>query len=195
MEREALQKRRGQTRFGLVVAGTLLVALVGYLGFRLLPTLGDGSETGAALMALAAATGFAAFFSPCSFPIMLTTLGRQANTRTGRARLKPTLRFAAGASIGAVAFLAGLGLFLSLGGGSISRQVTFSSTTGRTLRIAAGLAIITMGLVQLGKVRIPFFKLAKLATPIDRKRAGNADPDRFFSHVLYGFGYLIAGFG
>ena len=115
MEREALQKRRGQTRFGLVVAGTLLVALVGYLGFRLLPTLGDGSETGAALMALAAATGFAAFFSPCSFPIMLTTLGRQANTRTGRARLKPTLRFAAGASIGAVAFLAGLGLFLSLG--------------------------------------------------------------------------------
>jgi cytochrome c biogenesis protein CcdA len=146
-------------------------------------------------MALATATGFAAFFSPCAFPLMLTTLGRQADTGTGYTRLKPALRFALAASIGAVAFLVGFGLLLSLGGEGIARQVTFTSTPGRALRIAAGTLLITMGLVQLGKVTIPFFKLSTLATPIDRKRNKKGDPDRFFGHVLYGFGYLIAGFG
>lgn len=194
-EREALHKRRGQVRFGLVVAGTLVVALVGFLGFRLFLQLGMGTETGAPLMALAAATGFAAFFSPCSFPLMLTALGHQAESSTGRRRLKPTLRFAFGASIGAFAFLTALGLFLSLGGGSVASQVTFTSAAGRTLRVAAGLLIITMGLAQLGKIAIPFFKLSRLATPIDRRRASGGDPDRFLNHILYGFGYLIAGFG
>lgn len=194
-EREALQKRRGQVRFGVVVTGTLLVALFGYLGFRVFPRFGNGDETGAALMALAAATGFAAFFSPCSFPLMLATLGRQADTRMGQSRLKPALWFALAASIGAAAFLMGFGLLLSVGGEGIARQVTFTSAAGRALRIVAGTLLITMGLVQLGKVSIPFFKLSTLATPIDRKRKNDGDPDRFFSHVLYGFGYLIAGFG
>jgi cytochrome c biogenesis protein CcdA len=194
-EQETLQKRRGQARLGLVIAGTVLVALVGYVGFRLFPTLGDGTETGAALMALAAAIGFAAFFSPCSFPLMLATLGRQAKAGTGRSRLKPALRFALAASIGAVAFLMGFGLLLSLGGEGIARQITFTSTTGRALRITAGTLLITMGLVQLGNVTIPFYKLSNLATPIDRHRTEKGNPDRFSSHVLYGFGYLIAGFG
>jgi cytochrome c biogenesis protein CcdA len=194
-EGEALQKRRGQVRFGLVVGGTAFVALLGYVGFRVFPELGNGTETGAALMALAAATGFAAFFSPCAFPLMLATLGRQADLGTGYTRLKPALRFAFAASIGAVVFLVGFGLLLSLGGEGIARQVTFTSTTGRALRATAGALLITMGLVQLGKFTIPFFKVSKLATPIDRRRIQKGDPDRFFSHVLYGFGYLIAGFG
>jgi hypothetical protein len=194
-EREAQQKRRSQTRFGLVVAGTALVALLGYIGFRVFPNLGNGNETGAALMALAAATGFAAFFSPCSFPLMLATLGRQAQVETGQSRLKPALRFALAASIGAVVFLVGFGLLLSVGGEGLTRNVTFTSATGRALRIAAGILLIAMGLAQLGKVTIPFFKLSTLATPIDRRRTNDGHPDRFFSHVLYGFGYLIAGFG
>jgi cytochrome c biogenesis protein CcdA len=194
-EQAALQRRRGQVRFGLIVAGTVLVALLGYVGFRIFPKLDSGTETGAALMALAAATGFAAFFSPCAFPLMLTTLGRQADAGMGYRRLKPALRFALAASIGAVAFLVGFGLLLSLGGEGIARQVTFTSPTGRALRIAAGALLITMGLVQLGKITIPFLRLSTLATTIDRRRNNDGDPNRFFGHVLYGFGYLIAGFG
>jgi hypothetical protein len=52
-----------------------------------------------------------------------------------------------------------------------------------------------MGFVQLGRIRIPFFKLAALATPIERRWRTAENPDRFSNHVLYGFGYLIAGFG
>jgi cytochrome c biogenesis protein CcdA len=179
----------------LLVAGTLLVALSGYIGFRVYPSIGGDSGFGAALVAVAAATGFAAFFSPCSFPLMLTMLGRQASSDTRHGRLRPALRFALAASIGAVAFIVGFGVLLSVGGGTIARQITFTSGPGRALRVAVGLLLITMGLVQLGRIRIPFFRLAALATPIERRWRESEHPDRFTNHVLYGFGYLIAGFG
>jgi cytochrome c biogenesis protein CcdA len=193
--REAMLKDRSRARLALLVAGTLLVALAGYTGFRLYPSIGGGSGSGAALVGVAAATGFAAFFSPCSFPLMLTMLGRQAGSDTGRSRLRPALRFALAASIGASAFVVGFGMLLSIGGGAIARQITFTSGPGRALRIAVGLLLITMGLAQLGRIRIPFFRLAVLATPIERRRRTSDNPDRFSNHVLYGFGYLIAGFG
>jgi hypothetical protein len=40
-----------------------------------------------------------------------------------------------------------------------------------------------------------FSDMSALATTIDRRRSKESDPNRFFGHVLYGFGYLIAGFG
>jgi cytochrome c biogenesis protein CcdA len=194
-EREATLRGRNRARFSVLVAGTLLVALAGYIGFRVFPSIGNGSGSGAALVGVAAATGFAAFFSPCSFPLMLTMLGRQADSETGHRRLTPALRFAFAASLGAVAFVVGFGVVLSLGGGTVARQITFTSGPGRALRVAVGLLLITMGFVQLGRIRIPFFKLAALATPIERRWRTAENPDRFSNHVLYGFGYLIAGFG
>ena len=196
LERDAQLKKATSTRIVVLTAGTVLVAIAGYAGFRLYPSISDGSGSGAGLMAVAAATGFAAFFSPCSFPLLLTVLTRQETLRPDRRKVQPALRFAAGASIGALGFVLGLGLLLSLGGGAIARQVTFESVAGRTLRIAVGLLLIVMGLVQLRRIRIPFSRFAAIAEPIQRRRLAYASQGRLSSsHVLYGFGYLIAGFG
>ena len=191
-EREAVLRSRGRARWGLLIASTLLVGLAGYGGFRLYPTIGSG--TGLGLVVVAAATGFAAFFSPCSFPLLLTFVVSQT-AEPDRGRIRSGLRFASGASLGATTFLMSFGLLLSLGGGSVADHITFTSASGRVLRVAVGVVLIVMGLVQLGRVRLSFSRLARLAAPIQRRRSDIGDPHRFPNHFLFGFGYLVAGFG
>ena len=191
-ERDALLRSRGRARWGLLIASTLVVGLAGYVGFRLYPTIGPG--TGLGLLVVAAATGFAAFFSPCSFPLLLTLVARQT-AEAGSGRVRSGLWFASGASVGATVFLLGFGLLLSLGGGAVADQITFTSASGRVLRVVVGVVLITMGSVQLGTVRLSFSRLASLAAPIQRRRSATGDGDSFRNHVLFGFGYLVAGFG
>jgi cytochrome c biogenesis protein CcdA len=182
-----------RARMALLVAMTLIVGIAGYTGFRVFRHFDVGGATGIGLIVVAATVGIASFFSPCSFPLLLTTLSRQAATDPDH-RMRGALRFAAGASIGAVLFVGAFGFVLSLGGGVIASQFTFASTQGRTLRAVVGVFLIIMGLAQLGKVRIPFGNLAQLAEPIDRQRAAIGDETKLTSNILYGFGYLVAGF-
>jgi cytochrome c biogenesis protein CcdA len=191
-EREGALRTRGRARWALLIAATLLVSLTGYGGFRLYPTI--GSATGLGLLVVAAAAGFAAFFSPCSFPLLLTLVARQAAEK-GSQRIRSAFRFATGASLGATAFLLGFGLLLSLVGGTVADYITLTSTGGRMLRVVVGVVLIVMGLVQLGTVRLSFSRLASLAAPIESRRSETGDPQRFLNHVLFGFGYLVAGFG
>ena len=193
-DREQLKRSRLRARMTLLVVVTLIVGIAGYVGFRVFRQFDVGGASGVGLIVVAATVGIASFFSPCSFPLLLTTLSRQAATDSDH-RMRGALRFAAGASIGAVAFVGAFGLVLSLGGGVIAQQFTFASTQGRILRVVVGVFLIVMGLAQLGRVRIPFGNLAQLAQPIDRRRAAIGDETKFSSNILYGFGYLIAGFG
>ena len=193
-EREELRRSRLRARMTLLVVVTLVVGAAGYVGFRVFRQFDIGGATGIGLIVVAATVGISSFFSPCSFPLLLTTLSRQAATDP-KHRMRGALRFAAGTSIGAVAFVGAFGLVLSFGGGVIARQFTFASTQGRVLRAAVGVFLIVMGLAQLGRVRIPFDNLAQLAQPIARQRAKIGDETRFTSNILYGFGYLVAGFG
>lgn len=191
---ELLKRSRLRARMALLVAATLVVALAGYVGFLVFREFDVGAATGTGLIIVAATVGIAAFFSPCSFPLLLTTLTRQSASTPER-RIREALRFATGASIGAVAFIATFGLLLSIGGGAIARQFTFDSLQGRTLRVIVAVVLILMGLVQLRMIRIPFASLSRLAGPIHRRRAASTDESRFSNHVLYGYGYLVAGFG
>ncbi len=193
-DRDQLKQSRLRARMGLLVIATLVVGLAGYVGFRVFRGFDVDAATGAGLIVVAATVGIASFFSPCSFPLLLTTLSRQAASDS-RHRMRGALRFAAGTSIGAVFFVAGFGLLLSVGGGVIARQFTFASAQGRVLRAVVGVVLVTMGLVQLGRIRLPFSSVSHLAEPIDRRRADVGDDTKFVSHVLYGFGYLVAGFG
>ena len=54
---------------------------------------------------------------------------------------------------------------------------------------------MTSGLVQLGIVSLPLWRVARLAQPIDRRRVGLAEQHPRRAHVLYGFGFILAGFG
>lgn len=185
---------REKSRRAILFVATLLVAFAGYVGFLTFKAFDVGGATGAGIAVVAATVGIAAFFSPCSFPLLLATLTRRVN-RTQEHRARSAFRFALGMSIGAVAFVAMFGLVISLGGGALARQFTFASTQGRILRgVVAGLLIV-MGLIQLGKIRNPFARMTRLAEPIDKARRNVGDETKLRSHILYGFGYLIAGFG
>ncbi len=192
-DRDELKQSRLRTRMALLVIITLVVGFAGYVGFRLFRSFDVGGATGVGLVVVAATVGIAAFFSPCSFPLLLTTLARRATTSPEH-RARDTLRFATGASVGAVAFIVGFGLLLSLGGGAIARLFSFDSAQGRILRVVVGIVLIVMGLVQLPVVDLHFSAMTRIAEPIDRRRAAIGDETRFSSHVLYGFGYLAAGF-
>jgi len=192
-DRDELTQSRLRARLALLVVVTLVVGFAGYVGFRVFRSFDVGGATGVGLVVVAATVGIAAFFSPCSFPLLLTTLTRRATTSPEH-RVRDTLRFATGASVGAVAFIVGFGLLLSLGGGAIARLFSLDSAQGRILRVVVGVVLIVMGLVQLGAINLRFSGMTKLAEPIDRRRAAIGDETRFSSHVLYGFGYLAAGF-
>lgn len=68
---------RSRFRFAATALGVLVVGGAGYVGF--VAFVESDREVGAGVMILAAATGFAAFFSPCSFPLLLTFLARRSD--------------------------------------------------------------------------------------------------------------------
>lgn len=185
---------RENTRRVLLIGATMLVAGVGYIGFLTFKSFDVSATTGAGIAVVASTVGIAAFFSPCSFPLLLTSLTRQIDAEPQR-HGRTAFRFALGSSIGAVAFVALFGLVMSIGGAAFAQQFTFASNQGRLLRAVVATVLIVMGLIQIGRVRNPFGGLTRLVEPIDRARRDVGDDSSLRSHVLYGFGYLVAGFG
>ena len=185
---ELTQRRRAQARFGAIALGLVVVAVAGYLGFVSFVQAEPG--VGAGVMVLGAATGFAAFFSPCSFPLLLTFLTRRSTESTGAAVLS-ALRVGAGAAV----LLALLALVLVAGGSALALVVEFDSIPGRVFRFSIGVLLIVFGLrqAQLFGIRRRW---------VDRVAASSArmlDPGRVRNPAgadfAYGFGYLLAGFG
>ena len=185
---ELIARRRSRARFSAVVAGLVVVGVAGYVGF--VAFVGSDPGVAAGVMVLAAATGFAAFFSPCSFPLLLTFLARRS-TDSPAVALASALRVAGGAAL----LLAVLAAAIVFGGFAIGGIVQFDSTTGRVFRLFVGLLLVIFGLRQ-----------ARLLPPrmrwLDRVAGFSArilDPGRVShpvrSDVTYGFGYLLAGFG
>jgi hypothetical protein len=73
------------SRYALLAAATAGVALVGYFGHVFYPRFDLPAGTGVTLCVLAAGAGIASFFSPCSFPRLVSMLARPiAAYRTAR---------------------------------------------------------------------------------------------------------------
>ena len=64
--------------YALLALIVVLIALAGWVGFRVYPRATLLPAQGVALFGLAAAAGVASFFSPCSFPLLATLLAREA---------------------------------------------------------------------------------------------------------------------
>lgn len=168
------------------------MGLAGFLGFRLFPTLGVPSGAGAALLGFAAAAGIASFFSPCSFPLLVMLLTRQGGTEARSTT--GVLGFAAALSAGAAAFLILLGAGVGAGGAALFGEVTFTSASGRILRLVVGALLVTLGLIQAGLLPWP---LGGVATAVKKRlritsRLNDHPTSKF---ALFGFAYLMAGFG
>lgn len=186
--RVATLRRRSRMRFTVTAVGLLVAGIAGYVGF--VAFVESDRSTGTAVLALAAATGFAAFFSPCSFPLLLTFLARRADKSTRHA-LTSALRVV----LGAAALLSLLTIPVVAFGDATATVVAFDRPAGRIFRAVIGMALILFGLRQARLLRLRIRGFDWVAT----RAASTFDPSRVSTPArrdfLYGFGYLLAGFG
>ena len=185
---EVTAVRRSRARFAAIAFGVVVTGLAGYAGF--VAFVGSDRDIAAGVMVLAAGTGFAAFFSPCSFPLLLTFLTRRSTDSRGGALLSG-LRVAAGAAL----LLAAVATVMVFAGTALGSVIEFDSTAGRLFRLGVGLVLVLLGLRQTRLWGVRMLWLDRVAGPSARL----FDPGRVShparSDVVYGFGYLLAGFG
>ena len=182
-------------RYALLVVAVLAVALAGYVGYVLYPRFDLPRVEGVGVLGLAAAAGIASFFSPCSFPLLLGLLGRQAaGGAHADERARPAV-FGGALAIGAGSFLLLLGAVIAIGGTAMFAGVVFDSPAGIALRSVVGVLLILLGLVQTGLLPISMHAVTKAARPITRRQARLRRDRPVAGFALFGFGYVLAGFG
>jgi len=181
----------------VLALSAVALGLAGYLGYVLYPRFHLPAGTGAGLLVLAAAAGVASFFSPCSFPLLVSMLARPlvSEDATAGRSLRRAAGFAAALSIGASAFLLLVGLAIALGAGAAVEQVTFTSTAGRAIRGTVGVLLVVLGLVQLERLHVNLRQLEPITHRFLRRQAVLRRRHPMLGFVVFGFGYLLAGFG
>lgn len=185
---------RGRGRYVLLAIGLVLAGIAGYVGYVAFPRFDLPAGVGAGLLVLAVGAGVASFFSPCSFPLLVTLLTRESSSG-GRPAAR-AVRVAVPLSLGAVAFVLGVGALIALGGQGLAGSVTFTSTAGRVLRVAVGSGLLLLGMVQAEIVPFSFHRLGdRIARPILGAQARLRRRRPRSGLVFFGFGYLLAGFG
>jgi cytochrome c biogenesis protein CcdA len=192
---DLLRPARGLS-YALLALATAAVALIGYLGYVFYPRFDLPAGTGATLLVVAAGAGIASFFSPCSFPLLLSMLARPiaAEAEAGRP-FRKAATFAAALSLGASVFLVAVGLAIAAGASTYFDDVTFTSTAGITIRIVVGTLLITLGLIQLNLLPISFRRFEPAMHGYLRRQAQVRRRRPLVGFTLFGFGYLLAGFG
>jgi cytochrome c-type biogenesis protein len=195
VERRTFELESGSGRYALLVAGLAIVAVAGYAGYVVYPRFELPPVEGAAVFGLAAAAGVASFFSPCSFPLLLAILGRHASARARGGAGSPAL-FGGALAVGAAGFLLLAGLLIAAGAGVFFQQVTFDSAAGIAIRAIVGVLLVGFGLVQVGLIRTPVFHaVERTAQPLMRRQARLRRQHPVAGYALFGFGYVLAGFG
>jgi cytochrome c biogenesis protein CcdA len=185
----------GMIRALLTIGTVTLVAVAGYGGFRFAVRLDLGTEAGAGLVALAVITGFAVFFSPCSFPLVVTMLAGPNRAAKAAQRRRESLTAAVAMGAGASLFLLAVGIIVGVTGEALVQSVEFSTTPGRILRGTVASVIVAAGLIQLGVLRFPFWRVTRFAQPIERHRVKLSGQHQHAAQAFYGFGFVLAGFG
>lgn len=181
----------------LFALGVVALAVAGYSGFVLYPKFDLPAVSGVGLLVLATAASIASFFSPCSFPLLVGLLARETGAEqdeTGSV-MRRAFRFATALSLGASLFLLLIGAGIAVGGGSLFEAVTFTSIPGRTIRLVVGSLLIFLGLIQAGVIPISFGGAEGIARPILQAQARLRRSSPSLGFALFGFGYLISGFG
>ena len=188
---DALLIRRSRLRLATISLGLLLVGLAGYFGFVVFVENDAIGGLGAGVMGLAVATGFAAFFSPCSFPLLLTFLSRQSEAGSSKRVLVSSLVV----GLGAVTFFAVVALALVVVGEGLARVVGFDTLAGRLFRASIGVLLVFLGLRQASLIKVKM----RVFDSVAASAADRFDPSRHENRTrrdfVYGFGYLLAGFG
>lgn len=182
-------------RYLLLVATIFLLALAGYVSYLLYPRFDLPAVTGIGLLILAFGAGAASFFSPCSFPLLATLLARQVrDVQRGRAWAR-LLRFAAALAAGVTLFLLLTGAAIALGAAPLFEQVTFTSMVGRLLRLVVGGLLVLLGVWQWRGTSPGSGAVYRLVQPLMEAQAHRRRDRPTLAFGLFGFGYVLAGFG
>lgn len=184
-----------RARYLLLAAAVALAGLAGYAGYVLFPRFDLPAAVGAGLVALAAGAGVASFFSPCSFPLLLTLLAREMPARPGGGRTRAALVFGGAFAAGAAAFTVLLGLLIGLGGRGLAASITFTSGPGIALRIAVGVLLVFLGLAQANVIPVSFHPVERAFRPLGEAHARLRHEHPLGGWALFGFAYLLIGFG
>ncbi len=183
-------------RYLLLVAAIVAVGLVGFVGYVVYPRFDLPRGTGIGLVGLAAAAGIASFFSPCSFPLLVTLLIRDNDPGDSQpVRLQRAFRRAVWIAIGAATFVITLGLVIAAGGAGLAQSVTFDSTVGRSLRGVVGAGLVMFGLIQTGVIKVNMRQFEPTIHRLLGRQAALRRRRPTAGYLLFGFAYLAAGFG
>ncbi len=121
----------------------------------------------------------------------MTLLARE--TRPGQHRRLTRLTLWLG--LGALFFLVIAGALIAAGAGVFFKQVTFTSTAGITIRAVIASLLILLGLIQLNVLPVSFVAVEDAAKPLLARQARLRRDPRALAFGLFGFAYLLAGFG
>lgn len=182
-------------RYATLVVAVVVVGLAGFLGYAFYPRFELPAIEGAGLLALAAVAGIASFFSPCSFPLLVTLLGRQTAADAETERSPRPTQFGAALGAGAAVFMLGAGAVIAFGGEALFAGLTFTSSAGVTIRAVAGLVLIVLGLTQAGILHLSMHALGGAAQPLLKRQARLPREHPLSGLALFGFAYVLAGFG
>ncbi|HEV2125787.1 MAG TPA: cytochrome c biogenesis protein CcdA [Chloroflexota bacterium] len=182
--------------YGLFVLAVVVIATAGYAGYALYPRFDLPAASGVGLLVLAAAAGIASFFSPCSFALLATLLSGESGPHPDQhASPRRAFRYASALASGAALFMLLAGIVIALGGSVLFSGITFTSTVGITIRAVIGLLLIGLGLIQIGLVPVSFHGTEGLTTPLLRRQARLRKEHPMLAFGLFGFAYILAGFG
>lgn len=190
-------------RYALLAVGIVTLAVAGYGGYVLYPRFNSPPGTGAGLLVLAVAAGVVSFFSPCSFPLLVDLLGRSAEPRNANEStggIRQALRFGAALSMGAGVFLLLMGAGIAAGSARLFEDISSAGMEGSAARVVIGLVLVVLGLVQVDVVRAralrsPFHKVARTSNRLFGVQAQLQRHRPTVGRALFGFIYLLAGFG
>lgn len=200
MARDAQGLESPTPLYWLLALMVVVLSIAAYTGYVVYPRFDLPAVTGLGLLVLAVGAGIASFFSPCAFPLLVTLLSREIGIEHLQHGNRPpgarALTYASALSLGASVFLLLTGAGLALGGGTLFARVTFTSTAGVVTRFVVGILLILLGLVQAGVFSNQAFRaVGGLAQPLARVHARLRREHPLLGFGVYGFGYLLAGFG
>lgn len=184
-----------RNRYLILIAAVVVVGSFGFVGYVVYPRFDLPAVEGAGLLGLAAAAGMASFFSPCSFPLLVTLLGRQAVADSESGRSARPAVFGASLALGAAVFMLLAGVVVALGGEALFAGVTFTSTPGIVIRVVVGLLLIFLGLIQIGVLPFSMHAVSRLVQPLLKGQARLRRDRPVLGFAVFGFGYVLAGFG
>ena len=196
-----VQNAYAYTPYVFLAGALFALGGLGYLGFLafvkglLMPN--EFAAYGLVITTLAAAT--ASFFSPCSFTVLpsyIAFAGSANDVGPGR-RLQNSLKNGLVAALGVITVVVVLGALIgSLGtgiGSDLSITGSDPSALAKSLRIAIGVFVLSMGVVHIMDLshRIPLLgRISSLA--IRAEGDGGASLRSVYG---YGAGYVLVGIG